>query len=86
LRFNLFYIIGIPHIHPIPHIHHHIGGVAQVLQSSSFLGKSVTTASVVKNIQANEIDSSKATLSTFLGSIIHSSIISTKLSLEASYP
>jgi hypothetical protein len=46
-------------------------------------GISVTTASVVKNIQARLIASSKATLSTFLGSIIQVFIISTKVSFDA---
>gem|GEM_PF-2714586 len=42
-------------------------------------------ASVVRNIPAREIASSRATLSTFFGSIIQASIIFTKLSLAASY-
>jgi len=44
----------------------------------------VIAASVVKNIQARETASSKATLSTFFGSIIQTSIISTYSSEAAS--
>jgi hypothetical protein len=76
-----FYIIG---IHHIPHIHgiHHMGGCEC---PSSFFGIAVTAASVVRNIPARDIASSRAILSTFFGSIIHESIIFTKVSSDASY-
>ena len=77
------YIIGIPHIQSIAHIFgiHH-----DDLQHEShhFFGSVTTAASAVRNIQARDTDSSRATLSTFLGSIIHFSTISTNVLLAAS--
>jgi len=76
------YIIGIPHIPPIPHIHHHAGADEQ---QDSFVFFETIAHSVVRNIPAREIASSKATLTTFLGSTIQELIISIYLSFDASY-